>query len=172
MNFFYYNLDKNCSKCPGSALCVANVQCPALMRPGVNVATCHLPGGRDGVCCTTGRNHTSQYFIIQKKKCIYAAISKFNTDLNVQNIINRLMLHEIGFPTAQEDLKKARSSSVDEKHLTDAKSKSKMKLAHLAAKEQKIIANDKHKTVVTRGQPTFGHFQVTIIFNDDFEYTL
>lgn len=62
--------------------------------------------------------------------------------------------------TAAQDLKARSAVKFDEKSLEDAKSKSKLKMKKLAEAEHEIITNKKYNTTVSRGKPSFGHFQV------------
>lgn len=43
--------------CSKSAECVLPVQCPAHVNEE-DIDQCSTAGGREGVCCTTGKNHT------------------------------------------------------------------------------------------------------------------
>lgn len=47
--------------CAEEAVCVAPVQCPAHVRDEGKQA-CNIIGGRRGVCCTSGQNHTSKFW--------------------------------------------------------------------------------------------------------------
>lgn len=55
---------KKCDPCPTGIKCVPHIQCPAhlkmdkKMRPQV----CELNGGKHGLCCTSGQNHTGKAF--------------------------------------------------------------------------------------------------------------
>lgn len=45
--------------CSGDAVCVLPVQCPAHVRGAPNIP-CSVIGGRRGICCISGHNHTSK----------------------------------------------------------------------------------------------------------------
>lgn len=45
--------------CPEDAVCVPPVQCPAHVRDE-GKQFCTITGGRQGVCCTSGQNHTGK----------------------------------------------------------------------------------------------------------------
>lgn len=45
--------------CVEDAVCVPPVQCPAHVRDAEK-QLCTIIGGRQGVCCSSGRNHTSK----------------------------------------------------------------------------------------------------------------
>lgn len=64
--------------------------------------------------------------------------------------------------SGHDELKARSSLKIEEKSLREALKKSKLRLARLIEKENEIMSNKKHRTVVSRGQPTFGHFQVSI----------
>lgn len=47
--------------CAENAICVTPVQCPAHVRADYK-KFCSVVGGRKGVCCNTGQNHTGNWY--------------------------------------------------------------------------------------------------------------
>lgn len=48
--------NKNDPACKNHGKCVPPVQCPVHFKE--ELSSCHIPGGRSGVCCNTGQNFT------------------------------------------------------------------------------------------------------------------